>query len=135
MGKTSNIIRWVVFGLLALVTVALAVWYYLGINGEGLDLRVNTVLNWSYINLILGVALFVISFIIVLAISVKKGVPTIKAVSLGVTVAFFVILAVVAFFVSKDKIDSALNFFYLIFGVSLIVILASAVYNLLNKRA
>ena len=135
MGKTSNIIRWVVFGLLALVTVALAVWYYLGINGEGLDLRVNTVLNWSYINLILGVALFVISFIIVLAISVKKGVPTIKAISLGVTVALFVILAVVAILVSKGKIDSALNFFYLIFGVSLIVILASAVSNLLNKRA
>ena len=134
MGKSSNIIRWVVFGVLALITVALAIWYYLGINGEGLDIRVNTVLNWSYINIILGVALFVISFIVVLVIGILKGVPAIKAASLGVTAAVFAVMALIAFIGSRGMIDSELNFFYLIFGVSLIVILASAVYNFLIKR-
>ena len=136
MGKSTNIVRWVVFGVLALITLVVAVLYYLGISHpEQVDHWAGFALNWSYILVGLGVLLFVVSFIFVIIISIMKGVQTIKAISLGATAAILVIFAVIALLVSAGKIDSALNFFYLIFGISLVIIIVSAIYSLITKRA
>ena len=59
-GKLSNISKWV-FGALALVTVVLAVIFYLDLKNEA---RTNMILNWGYILIILGVVMILISAIV-----------------------------------------------------------------------
>ena len=143
MSKSSNIVRWVVFGVFALITVALAVWYYLGLSGimvpaeateaEIIDSRVGTVLGWSYINVALGLLLIVISAIIVCAIALVKGVQAFKAISLGLAFGAVAIFGILAFVLSPGWIDGLLNWFYLIFGFSLIVVIASVIITLVKK--
>ena len=52
-GKLSNIGKWV-FGLLALITVGLGVYFYLGLTDAN---RTNLFLNWGYILIILGIVI------------------------------------------------------------------------------
>ena len=141
-GKLSNIGKWV-FGLLALITVALAVYFYLGLSDEA---RTNMLLNWGYILIILGI---VIALISVVFAAVVKGV---KGKTLLVAVIAFAIIAVVAYVMSKGAfgltyqageklysgkthgmVEFGLNFFYITLVVAFISILFSVVYKGLKK--
>ena len=141
-GKLSNIGKWV-FGLLALITVALAVYFYLGLQDEA---RTNVLLNWGYILIILGI---VIALVSVFFTSAVKGV---KGKKLLIVVIAFAIIAVVAYIMSKGSFDipyqagetlysgnthgwveMGLNFFYVTFGVAILAILFSVLYKAVKK--
>ena len=141
-GKLSNIGKWV-FGLLALITVGLAIYFYLGLTDES---RTNLFLNWGYILIILGI---VIALISVVFAAVVKGV---KGKTLLVAVIAFAIIAVVAYVMSKGAfgltyqageklysgkthgmVEFGLNFFYITLVVAIISILFSVVYKGLKK--
>ena len=66
-GKLSNISKWV-FGVLALITVVLAAFFYLDLHNEA---RTSLILNWGYILIILGIVMIVCSAIVA---AVVKGV-------------------------------------------------------------
>ena len=135
-GKLSNISKWV-FGALALVTVVLAVLFYLGLHDEG---RTNLILNWGYILIILGIAMIVISAIVA---AVVKGV---NLKSILIVIGAFVVIGLVAFLMSRGSfgveypsgdvvysgrthglVEWGLNFFYVTLGVSIICILYSVI--------
>ena len=141
-GKLSNIGKWV-FGLLALITVGLGVYFYLGLTDAS---RTNLFLNWGYILIILGI---VIALISVVFAAVVKGV---KGKTLLVAVIAFAIIAVVAYVMSKGAfgltyqageklysgkthgmVEFGLNFFYITLVVAFISILFSVVYKGLKK--
>jgi hypothetical protein len=141
-GKLSNISKWV-FGLLALITVAMAVFFYLGLKDEA---RTNMLLNWGYILIILGIALALISAFFT---GIVKGVKGKKLLFLVIAIA---IIAVVAYIMSKGSfaipyqagetlysgrthglVEFALNFFYVTFGVSILSILFSVLYKAIKK--
>jgi len=135
-GKLSNIGKWV-FGALALVTVILAVMFYLDL---GNDARTNMILNWGYILIILGVVFAVLSVIIsgiVKGINLKKILIAIVAIA---------VIGVVAYIMSKGSfgipyqagehlysgrthglVEWGLNFFYVTLGVSILCILYSVI--------
>ena len=140
--KLSNIGKWV-FGLLALITVALAVYFYLDLTS---DARTNTLLNWGYILIILGIVIALVSVVFTAAV---KGV---KGKTMLIAVIAFAIIAVVAYIMSKGAFDMpyqageitysgkthgwvelGLNFFYVTFVVSLIAILFSVLYKAVKK--
>ena len=135
-GKLSNIGKWV-FGALALVTVVLAVFFYLDL---GNDSRTNLILNWGYILIILGVVAALCSAIVA---AMVKGVNIKKIL---VAVCAIVVIAVVAFLMAKGSfgveyatgehvysgkthglVEWGLNFFYVTLGVSIITILYSVI--------
>jgi hypothetical protein len=135
-GKLSNIGKWV-FGALALVTVVLAVFFYLDL---GNDSRTNLILNWGYILIILGVVTALCSAIVA---AMVKGVNIKKIL---VAVCAIAIIAVVAFLMAKGSfgveyatgehvysgrthglVEWGLNFFYVTLGVSIITILYSVI--------
>jgi hypothetical protein len=135
-GKLSNIGKWV-FGALTLVTVILAVIYYLDLSNEG---HINMILNWGYILIVLGVVAALISAV---AAAVVKGVNIKKIL---VAVCAIVVIAVVAFLMAKGSfgveyatgehvysgkthglVEWGLNFFYVTLGVSIITILYSVI--------
>ncbi len=141
-GKLSYIGKWV-FGLLALITVALAVYFYLDLMNDG---RTSIFLNWGYILIILGI---VIALISVIYTAVVKGV---KGKTLLIAIIAFAVVAVVAYLMSKGAFDIpyeageltysgkthgwvelGLNFFYVTLGVSLLTILFSVVYKAVKK--
>ena len=141
-GKLSNIGKWV-FGLLALITVALAIYFYLGLNDEA---RTNILLNWGYILIILGVVIALVSVFFTAAV---KGV---NGKTLLIAVIAFAIIAVVAYLMSKAAFDVpyqagetlysgkthgwvefGLNFFYVTLGVAIISILFSVLYKAVKK--
>ncbi len=141
-GKLSNISKWV-FGLLALITVAMAVYFYLGLKDEA---RTSMLLNWGYILIILGVVLALIS---ALFTGVVKGVKGKKLLILVIAVA---VIAVVAYVMAKGAFDVpyqagetlysgkthglvefALDFFYVTLGVSILSILFSVIYKAVKK--
>ncbi|MBR6879071.1 MAG: hypothetical protein IKM95_06805 [Bacteroidales bacterium] len=135
-GKLSNIGKWV-FGALALVTVILAVMFYLDLHNDG---RTNMILNWGYILIILGVVFAVLSVIIsgiVKGINLKKILIAIVAIA---------VIGVVAYIMSKGSfgipyqagehlysgrthglVEWGLNFFYVTLGVSILCILYSVI--------
>ena len=140
--KLSNIGKWV-FGLLALITVGLGVYFYLGLTDAN---RTNLFLNWGYILIILGIVIALISVVITAAI---KGV---KGKTLLIAVIAFAIIAVVAFLMSKSYFDVpyqageilysgkthgwvefGLNFFYVTLAVAIISILFSVIYKAVKK--
>ena len=149
--KTSNIVRWVVFGALVLTTVVLAVWYYLGISGiipkpgdgspmnpgpslaEIISKCAAGVLNWGYILIILGVVMAIISAIWAIVVAILRGVPMNKVISICVVFAALAILFIVSSVISKDWIETELNFFYLTFGFSILAIIFSVIYRLVKK--
>ena len=135
-GKLSNISKWI-FGALALVTVVLAVIFYLDVHNDG---RTNLILNWGYILIILGVVTAIISAI---AAAVVKGVNVKKIL---VAIGAIVVIAVVAYLMSKGSfgveyatgeqvysgrthgmVEWGLNFFYVTLGVSILTILYSVI--------
>ena len=135
-GKLSNIGKWV-FGALALITVVLAVFFYLDLENEG---RTNLILNWGYILIILGVVTALISAIFA---AVVKGVNVKKIL---VAVCAIVVIAVVAYLMAKGSfgveyatgehvysgrthglVEWGLNFFYVTLGVSILTILYSVI--------
>ena len=132
-GKLSKI----VFGALALITVVLAVIFYLDVHNEG---RTNLILNWGYILIVLGIVAALFSAIVA---AVVKGVNIKKIL---VAVCAIVVIAVVAFLMAKGSfgveyatgehvysgkthglVEWGLNFFYVTLGVSIITILYSVI--------
>ncbi|MBR6847703.1 MAG: hypothetical protein IKM74_06190 [Bacteroidales bacterium] len=135
-GKLSNIGKWV-FGALVLITVVLAVFFYLDLGNDG---RTNLILNWGYILIVLGIVAALFSAIVA---AVVKGVNIKKIL---VAVCAIVVIAVVAFLMAKGSfgveyatgehvysgkthglVEWGLNFFYVTLGVSIITILYSVI--------
>ena len=135
-GKLSNIGKWV-FGALALVTVILAIMFYLDLKNEG---RTNLILNWGYILIILGIVIAILSVIIS---GVVKG---INLKQILIALAAIVIIGVVAYIMSRGSfgveyatgehvysgkthglVEWGLNFFYVTLGVSILAILYSVI--------
>jgi ABC-type branched-subunit amino acid transport system permease subunit len=141
-GMLSNIGKWV-FGLLAVITVGLAIYFYLGLTDA---VRTNLFLNWGYILIILGIVIALISVVFTAAV---KGV---NGKTMLIAVIAFAIIAVVAYIMSKGSfghtyeaggvvysgkthgwVDLGLNFFYVTLGVALLSILFSVVYKAVKK--
>ena len=141
-GKLSNIGKWV-FGLLALITVGLGVYFYLGLTDAS---RTNLFLNWGYILIILGIVIALISVFFTAAV---KGV---NGKTLLIAVIAFAIIAVVAYLMAKASfaipypageitysgkthgwVELGLNFFYITLGVALLSILFSVIYKAVKK--
>ena len=135
-GKLSNISKWV-FGALALVTVVLAVIFYLDLHNEA---RTNLILNWGYILIILGVVMIVCSAIVA---AIVKGV---NLKSILIVIGAVVVIGLVAFLMSRGSfgveyatgehvysgrthglVEWGLNFFYVTLGVSILCILYSVI--------
>ena len=135
-GKLSNIEKWI-FGALVLITVVLAVFFYLDLGNDG---RTNLILNWGYILIVLGIVAALFSAIVA---AVVKGVNIKKIL---VAVCAIVVIAVVAFLMAKGSfgveyatgehvysgkthglVEWGLNFFYVTLGVSIITILYSVI--------
>ena len=89
-GKLSKI----VFGALALITVVLAVIFYLDVHNEG---RTNLILNWGYILIILGIVIALLSVIIT---GVVKGINLKKIL---VAIGAIVFIGVVAYIMSRGS--------------------------------
>ena len=94
-GKLSNIGKWVL-AVLALITVVLAVYFYMDLTN---DTRTSVILNWGYILIILGIVIALLSVIIsglVKGINGKKILFAIGAI---------VVIGVVAFIMAKGYFD------------------------------
>ena len=152
MNSKLNISKWV-FLALALVTVAIAVMFYLvvGTIKPEFELgnptpRADLFLNWGYILIILGIVIALISVIFTAAV---KGV---NGKTLLIAVIAFAIIAVVAYLMSKASfgvpypageitysgkthgmVELGLNFLYITLGVALLSILFSVIYKAVKK--
>jgi hypothetical protein len=152
MNSKLNISRWV-FLALALVTVVIAVLFYLvvGTIKPEFDLgnptpRADLFLNWGYILIILGIVIALISVFFTAAV---KGV---NGKTLLIAVIAFAIIAVVAYIMSKGAfsipyeageitypgkthgwVELGLNFFYVTLGVAILSILFSVIYKAVKK--
>ena len=135
-GKLSNIGKWV-FAVLAIITVGLAVYFYLDLENEA---RTSVILNWGYILIILGIVLALVSAIfggIVKGVNAKKILIALGAI---------IVIGVVAFIMAKGFFDIpyqagdtlysgkthglvefGLDFFYVTLGVSILTILYSVI--------
>ena len=135
-GKLSNIGKWV-FGALTLITVVLAVIFYLDLGNDG---RTNMILNWGYILIILGIVAALVSAIVA---AMVKGV---NVKTILIAVGAIVVIGLVAFLMSRGSfgveyptgehvysgtthglVEWGLNFFYVTLGVSIITILYSVI--------
>ena len=135
-GKLSNIGKWI-FGALLLVTIVLAVIYYLDLHS---DSRTNMILNWGYILIILGVVMIICSAIVA---AIVKGV---NLKSILIVIGAIVVIGLVAFLMSRGSfgveypagdvvysgrthglVEWGLNFFYVTLGVSILCILYSVI--------
>ena len=138
----SKISKWVL-AVLALITVGLAVYFYLGLSDEA---RTNVLLNWGYILIILGIVIALISVFFTAAI---KGV---NGKTLLIAVIAFAIIGVVAYLMSRGAfatpyeagevaysakthgwVELGLNFFYVTLGVAILSILFSVIYKAVKK--
>ena len=138
----KNISKWV-FGLLALITVVMAVFFYLDLHSDG---RTNMLLNWGYILIILGIVIALISVVFTAAV---KGV---NGKTLLIAVIAFAVIAVVAYLMSKGAfeipyqagevtysgkthgwVELGLNFFYVTLVVAICSILFSVIYKAVKK--
>ena len=138
----SKISKWVL-AVLALITVGLAVYFYLGLSDEA---RTNVLLKWGYILIILGIVIALISVFFTAAI---KGV---NGKTLLVAVIAFAIIGVVAYLMSRGAfatpyeagevaysakthgwVELGLNFFYVTLGVAILSILFSVIYKAVKK--
>ena len=135
-GKLSNIGKWVL-AVLALITVVLAVYFYMDLTS---DSRTSVILNWGYILIILGIVIALLSVIIS---GVVKGINGKKIL---VAIGAIVVIGVVAFIMAKGSFDLpyqagdvtysgsthgwvefGLDFFYVTLGVSILCILYSVI--------
>jgi hypothetical protein len=134
--KLSKIGKWI-FAVLALVTVAISVYYYLDLTS---DSRTSLILNWGYI--MIGIGIFCALVMPIVSSFVTK--PNVKKILIAI--AFLIIIAAVSFFMSKNAfavdyvdgeimypastngwVEFGLNFFYVTFVVSIIVVLFSVI--------
>ena len=135
-GKLSNIGKWV-FAVLAIITVGLAVYFYLDLHSAA---RTSVILNWGYILIILGIVIALVSVIfggIVKGINAKKILIALGAI---------IVIGVVAYIMSKGYfnqeymtgdhvysgtthglVEFGLDFFYVTLGVSILTILYSVI--------
>jgi len=152
-GKLANISKWI-FGLLALITICIAGWFYLKVGSIKPDFkagnptpRADLYLNWGYILIILGIVLAVISAIFA---GIVKGV---KGKTLIIGAIAIIVIAVVAYIMAKGSFDIpyttsnnvtysgsthglvefALNFFYVTLVAAFISILFSVIYKAVKK--
>ena len=152
MNSKLNISRWV-FLALALVTVIIAVLYYLVVGtikpnylaGEPTP-RADLFLNWGYILIILGIVIALVSVVFTAAV---KGV---NGKTLLIAIIAFAVIAVVAYLMSRSYFDIpyqageklysgkthglvafGLNFFYVTFVVAILSILFSVIYKAVKK--
>ncbi len=152
-GKLANISKWA-FGVLALITVVIAVMYYLVVGNIKPDFdaglptpQADMYLNWGYILIILGIVFAVISAIFT---GIVKGVNAKTLIGLSVGVA---IIAIVAYVMAKGYFDIpyaasnditysgkthgwvefGLNFFYITLVVAILSILFSVIYKAVKK--
>lgn len=135
-GKLSNIGKWV-FAVLAIITVGLAVYFYLDLKS---DARTSVILNWGYILIVLGIVIALVSVILG---GIVKGV---NAKKLLVALGAIVVIGVVAYIMAKGFFDIpyqagetlysgkthglvefGLDFFYVTLGVSILTILYSVI--------
>jgi drug/metabolite transporter (DMT)-like permease len=121
--KLANISKWV-FGALALVTVVLAVLFYLNLESDG---RTNMILNWGYVLILLSLVSILCSVIVSVAL---KGFNLTRSVLITVIVA--AIMAVISFIISNGWVERGLNFFYLILLSSIVVIIYSVIKSALK---
>ena len=138
----SKISKWVL-AVLALITVGLAVYFYLGLSDEA---RTNVLLNWGYILIILGIVIALISVFFTAAI---KGV---NGKTLLIAIIAFAIIGVVAYLMARGAfatpyeagevaysakthgwVELGLNFFYVTLGVAILSILFSVIYKAVKK--
>ena len=138
----KNISKWV-FGLLALVTVVMAVLFYINLHDEG---RTSMLLNWGYILIILGIVLALVSAFFT---GIVKGVKGKKLLILVIAIAA---IAVVAYIMAQGAfnlpyqagehlysgkthgmVEFGLNFFYVTLVVSILSILFSVIYKAVKK--
>ena len=162
MNKSSNIVRWVVFGLLALISVVCMIlflgkgipetgpwkaWFDGGRIGDAPETPfTNLLLNWSYIKVILGIVIAVIAFIVM---GVIKG---INWKTIIIVIGAIAVIGVVSYVLAKPyfaieyKADSAtysglthgwvemgMNFFIITFGIAIVAILFSVIYKALKR--
>ena len=152
-GKLANISKWV-FGILALITVVIAGWFYTKVGTIEPDYRMGNptpradlYLNWGYILIILGIILAVISAIFT---GIVNGVNGKKLLVLVIAAAA---IAVVAFVMAKGFfnvpytteagitysgkthgwVEFGLNFFYITLIVAILSILFSVLYKAIKK--
>ena len=152
-GKLVNISKWV-FGILALITICIAGWFYLKVGTIVPDYkagnptpRADLYLNWGYILIILGIVLAVVSAIFN---GIVKGVNGKTLIVGAIAVA---VIAVVAYIMAKSffaiayttsnaitysgrthgLVEFALNFFYITLVVSVLTILFSVIYKAVKK--
>lgn len=141
-GKLSNIGKWV-FAALALITVALSIYFFADLTS---DSRTGMILNWGYILIVLGIVFALISVVFT---GIIKGVN-------GKTLLFgaiaIVVIGVVAYIMAKGSFETTyqagdivysgnthgwvefgLDFFYLTFGVSILAVLFSVIYKPIKK--
>ncbi len=148
----KNISKWV-FGLLALITVCLASFFYLKVGSIKPDFqtgnptpRADMLLNWGYILIILGIVLALVSAFFT---GIIKGVKAKKLLILVIAIAA---IAVVAYIMAKGAFDLpyqagdhlytgkthglvefALNFFYITLVVAILSIVFSVLYKAVKK--
>jgi len=162
MNKSSNIVRWVVFGLLALISVACMIlffgkgipetgpwkaWFDGGRMGDAPQTTfTDLLLNWSYIKVALGIVIAVIAFIVM---GVIKG---INWKTIIIVFGAIAIIGAVSYFLAKPyfgieyKADAAtysgvthgwvemgMNFFLITFGIAIVAILFSVIYKALKR--
>ena len=162
MNKSANIIRWVVFGVLALIVVVLAGlffwkgipetgpwkdWFEAGrVGEEPATPFTNLLLNWSYASVILGVVLVIFAFIFM---GVVKG---LNWKTLLIAIAAIAVIAAISFFLSKNAftlpyqageklysetthgmVEFGLNFFYITLVVAILSVLFSIIYKAVKK--
>ena len=146
MNSKLNISRWV-FLALALVTVVIAVLYYLVVGtikpnfDAGMPTpRADLFLNWGYILIILGVVMIILSALVAAFV---KGV---NLKSILIVIGAIVVIGLVAFLMSRGSfgveyatgehvysgrthglVEWGLNFFYVTLGVSILCILYSVI--------
>ena len=152
-GKLANISKWV-FGILALITIVIAVLYYLVVGSikpnyeAGIPTpRADMYLNWGYILIIIGIVLAVVSAIFS---GIVKGVKGKTLIFGAIAVA---VIAVVAYIMAKGFFDIpyttsndvtysgkthglvefGLNFFYVTLVVAILAILFSVIYKAVKK--
>ncbi len=130
MNKSSNIIRWVVFGALILITLVLTVMFYTDIKDTN---KTDLLLNWGYILIGLGIVIAIISAIVAIIVAILRGIPINKVISLCIVAVVLVVLFIIARVVSPDMIDTGLNFFYLTFGFSILAIIFSVIFKAVKR--
>ena len=163
MNKSINITRWVVFGLLIAISLALvALFFWKGIpqidkfiqwrkagaiGQEPPTTFTDYLLNWSYIKVALGVVVVIFAFVfsgIVKGLNWKTLLIALGAIAVIGIVAYVMSKGAFSQAIELDKehvikptehglIEMGLNFFYITFGVAVASIVFSVIYKMVKR--